>query len=191
MLADEARRTETRAAEQEERLAECQGRLGTTDRRNGAHDSKVEALRSENVALKNRPLYTNSAIFVASKSRRISILEWWRASGLELNKILVLQWWKDSGYELKYDPASCIDSVIYRGRVECLQWWKDSRLEWAADAEGRLAGTCIHCLIRIQSRYIVNTDNRAATSGGSGGAGGLGSRTGFDEPREAEQEGLA
>ncbi|KAI9366925.1 hypothetical protein DFJ73DRAFT_772069 [Zopfochytrium polystomum] len=60
------------------------------------------------------------------------------------SKILVLQWWKDSGYELKYDPASCIDSVIYRGRVDCLQWWKDSRLEWAADAEGRLAGTCIH-----------------------------------------------
>lgn len=82
-----------------------------------------------------------SFIKSASRNDHIEVLNWWRASGLEMywtsaainqasgnGHVAVLEWWKQSGLELKY-RGNAIEYASRNGHVAVLEWWKQSGLE--------------------------------------------------------------
>ncbi|KAI8806515.1 hypothetical protein BJ742DRAFT_870416 [Cladochytrium replicatum] len=89
--------------------------------------------------------YTDKSIDSASANGHVSVLEWWRNSGLELmwsedafdeacptRNIGVLTWWKSSGLELKPLP---MDLASEEGHVDVLEWWKQIVLDEIVERE--------------------------------------------------------
>ncbi|KAJ3034473.1 hypothetical protein HDV00_004996 [Rhizophlyctis rosea] len=94
------------------------------------------------------PWEWEGALDVASSHGHISVLKWFKDSGLKLRfsheamdgaskggHVDVLKWWKASGLKLKF-TCMAIDGASAHGHVSVLQWWKDSglKLEYTSTA---------------------------------------------------------
>ncbi len=89
---------------------------------------------------KIKDLNKDYAIDNASRDGNVSLLQWWKASGLECKytyramnsasregHVDVLDWWKASGFEIKY-TSNAMDMASEDGHVGVLDWWKASGL---------------------------------------------------------------
>jgi ankyrin repeat protein len=116
--------------------------------------NKVKTL--EYIKNKNMIEYCYDGLDVASCNGHISVLEWWKNSGLRLEysinvlysasingHINVLEWWKNSGLPLEYNPSEStyfymkrFDKIFESGKVNILEWWKNSglKLYYSADS---------------------------------------------------------
>jgi hypothetical protein len=97
-------------------------------------------LRSDYLKRKVIPQVADASMDAASAKGQIDLLNWWKASGLEviyssaaLNEasknghLDVLDWWKTSGFKMKYTSAAIFDAVK-NGHSKVLDWWNKSGL---------------------------------------------------------------
>ena len=107
------------------------------------------AFRREFVKQRLIPLIPECSMDYASRRGLVSLLDWWKNSGLELKwseramdtalwcgNIAVLDWWKNSGREMKWTWVSLRDAIkyLYHGN-KALEWWINSghELKWTEE----------------------------------------------------------